>query len=105
MLFGPPDSHKRVEFNIARASTGPDGRFVLRNVPVGVYTLQGFGSPPPGYTGAGNLSAMPFGWTPLAIGDTDVDNVILNVTEGTSMRGRIAFDDEGPRDLRRIAFA
>ena len=68
---------------------------MLRNVPTGPYTLQGFGSPPPGYRGGGNLSSMPFGWTPLKIGDADLDNVILTVTDGTSLRGRITFDGEG----------
>jgi protocatechuate 3,4-dioxygenase beta subunit len=94
MLFGPPDSDKRMEFNIVRAATGPDGRFVLRNVPTGMYTLQGFGSSPPGYRGGGNLNSMPFGWAPLRVGDADLDNVVLTVTDGTSLRGRIAFDDE-----------
>jgi hypothetical protein len=95
MLFGPPDSEKRMEFNIARAATEADGRFVLRNVPVGIYTLQGFGSPPPGYRGPGNLNAMPFGWTPLRVGDAAVEDVILEVTEGTTLRGKIVFDDDG----------
>jgi len=76
-----------------RAATGPDGRFVLRNVPSGMYTLQGFGSPPPGYRGGGNLSSMPFGWAPVSVGDADLDNVIVKVSDGTSLRGRIAFDD------------
>jgi protocatechuate 3,4-dioxygenase beta subunit len=93
MLFGPPDADNRMEFNIVRAATGADGRFVLRNVPAGMYTLQGFGSPPPGYRGGGNLNSMPFGWAPLKIGDADLDNVILKVTDGTSLRGRITFDD------------
>jgi protocatechuate 3,4-dioxygenase beta subunit len=94
MLFGPPDSDKRMEFNIVRTATGADGRFVLRNVPAGMYTLQGFGSPSPGDRRGGPLNSLPFGWAPVSVGDADVDNVIVKVTDGTSLRGRIAFDDD-----------
>jgi len=95
LVLGPPDRLQRMDFNTARAVTAPDGKFVLRNVPTGMYTLQGFGVPPPGYQGPGNLAAMPFGWAALTVGDADVDAVVLKVSAGTSLRGRIAFDDDG----------
>jgi hypothetical protein len=94
LVLGPPDRQQRMDFNIARAVTTPDGRFVLRNVPTGMYTLQGFGPPPPGYQGPFNLGAMSFGWASLTVGDADLDGVILKVTTGTALRGRITFDDE-----------
>lgn len=94
IMLSTPDRLQRMDFNLARAATAPDGTFVLRNVPTGMYTLQGFGVPPPGYRGPFNLGAMPFGFTPLTVGDTDLDGVVLKVTSGTALRGRIAFDDE-----------
>lgn len=88
-----PDRLQRMDFLMARALTSPDGRFVLRNVPQGQYTLQGFGPPPSDYRGPGNLGAMTFGWLPMTVGDGDLDDVVLTVTGGTSLRGRIVLDD------------
>ena len=87
-----PDRLKRADFHLARGSTADDGRFALRNVPQGAYTMQGFGSPPAGYRGPMNLSAMPFGWTSLSVGDADLDGVVLKVTNGTTLRGHITLE-------------
>lgn len=100
-----PDHLKRADFNLARGSTAPDGKFVLRNVPKGSYTMQGFGPAPQDRGGiwreAGtgvslapmNLGAMSFGWLPLTVGDTDLDTVTLTVTNGTSLRGKVVLED------------
>jgi hypothetical protein len=100
-----PDNLKRADFNLARGTTALDGRFVLRNVPQGSYTMQGFGPATqdrggiwrdsgPGVSLAPmNLGAMSFGWLPLTVGDTDLDNVTLTVTNGTSLRGRVVLED------------
>jgi protocatechuate 3,4-dioxygenase beta subunit len=99
MLVGPPDKQQRMDFNIARAVTAPDGGFVLRNVPTGMYTLQGFGPPLPPAPGAPvertplNLGAMRFGALSLTVGDSDLDGVVLKVTSGTFLRGKIVMDD------------
>ena len=90
-----PDRLQRPDFNLARGGTAPDGRFTLRNVPQGQYTLQGFGAPPPGGRGPLNLGAMPFGWTSLSVGDADLEDVVLKVTTGTLLRGRIVLEDPG----------
>ncbi|HTM26699.1 MAG TPA: carboxypeptidase-like regulatory domain-containing protein [Vicinamibacterales bacterium] len=87
-----PDRLKRADFHLARGATADDGRFALRNVPQGTYTMQGFGSPPAGYRGPMNLNAMPFGWASLSVGDADVDGVVLKVTNGTTLRGRITLE-------------
>jgi hypothetical protein len=87
-----PDSLKRMDFHLARGLT-MDGAFVLRNVPQGRYTLQGFGRPPADYRGPMNLSAMPFGWTSITVGDADLEDVVLKVTNGTTLRGKIVSDD------------
>jgi 5-hydroxyisourate hydrolase-like protein (transthyretin family) len=87
-----PDRLKRMDFNLARTATTPDGRFVLRNVPQGSYTIQGFG-PLPADKGGMNLGGLPFGWAPLIVGDSDLDNVVLKVTDGTFLRGKIVLDE------------
>jgi hypothetical protein len=83
-----------MDFPIARGLTLPDGRFVLRNVPQGQYTLQGFGPPPADYRGPANFGTMSFGWRPIEVADADLDDVVLTVTGGTSLRGRIVLDDQ-----------
>jgi 5-hydroxyisourate hydrolase-like protein (transthyretin family) len=101
-----PDTLQRADFNLARGTTAPDGRFLLRNVPEGNYTLQGFGpsrqddrggtwrDTGPGVSLAPmNLGAQSFGWLSLTVGDTDLDDVTLIVTSGTSMRGKVVLDD------------
>ena len=96
-----PDRLKRADFNIARGATMTDGTFVLRNVPQGAYTLQGFAPPPPtGPAGrAMNLGAMPFGWLPIAVGDADLDGLVLKTSEGTTLRGRFVADDSSGSPL------
>jgi hypothetical protein len=89
----PPDRLKRMDFNLARGGTAPDGTFLLRNVPQGMYTMQGFAPPPPDYRGPGNLNAFPFGWLPVTVGDANVDGVVLKTTPGTALRGRIVLED------------
>jgi hypothetical protein len=92
MLF-TRDSLKRPEFHVARGGVEADGTFLLRNVPEGSYTLQGFGAPPADYKGPMNLGAMPFGWTAVTVGDADVDNVVLKVTNGATLRGKFILED------------
>lgn len=93
LTLATPDRLKRADFNLARAGTAADGTFVLRNVPQGSYTLQGFAPPPADYRGPMNLGAMSFGWAPVTVGDVDVDGVVLKTTAGTTLRGKIVFDD------------
>jgi hypothetical protein len=95
LSLNTPDRLKRMDFNFARAATAPDGTFVLRNVPQGLYTLQGFAPPPPGYKGPMNLGAMAFGSLPVAVGDADLDGVVLKAAPGTTLRGKIVLEDTG----------
>ena len=93
LSLSTPDHLQRMDFNFARASTAADGTFVLRNVPQGAYTLQGFAPPRPDYRGPMNLSAMAFGWLPITVGDADLDGVVLKTTAGTTLRGKIVLED------------
>lgn len=93
LWLAPPDRLRRMDFNLARAATAPDGTFVLRNVPQGQYTMQGFAPPPSDYRGPLNLGAMAFAWSPLTVGDADVDGLVLKATPGTTLRGTIELDD------------
>jgi 5-hydroxyisourate hydrolase-like protein (transthyretin family) len=83
------------DFVFARAAAGPDGAFTLRNVPPGQYTLQGYGRPPAG--GPQNLNAGPFGWLMVAVDGEDQAGLVLRVSPGTSLRGRIVLaESSGP---------
>lgn len=88
-----PDRLKRMDFNLARGGTAPDGTFLLRNVPQGQYTLQGFAPMPLDGRGPGNLGAASFGWLPIAVGDANLDGVVLKTVAGTAVRGTIVLDD------------
>ena len=97
LWLATPDRLKRMDFNLARGVTAPDGTFVLRNVPQGQYTLQGFAPPPPDYRGPFNLSAMEFGSQPLTVGDADLDGVALKTSPGATLRGKVVLDENaGP---------
>jgi len=94
-----PDRLQRMDFNLARGVTAPDGTFRLRHVPQGSYTLQGFAPPPPGYQGPGNLGAMSFGWLSITVGETDLEGVVLKTTAGRSLRGKFVMDDSAAAPL------
>jgi len=72
---------------LARLQSGPDGTFVIRNVPAGAYALQGFGRP----VGGGNLANAPFGALQLTV-DGDMPNLTLKIAPGTTLRGRILLE-------------
>lgn len=93
LMLSAPDRVQALDASVARTPTAADGTFVLRNVPQGQYTLQGFAPPPPGYRGPANLAAMPFGWLPVAVGDVGIDGLVLRTTPGTTLRGRIVTEE------------
>jgi hypothetical protein len=88
------------DFFITRTITRPDGSFVLRNVPPGPYTIQGFGRQT---AAAGNLGASEFGSLGVTVDGEDHDNLVLSVKKGASLRGRIVAREPGaafnPRNL------
>lgn len=75
---------------MARLQSGPDGSFVIRNVPAGSYALQGFGRQ---VASGGSLSSSAFGALQLTV-DGDQPNLTLRITPGATLRGRILL--EGP---------
>lgn len=108
LLLSSADIPGVSDFFVTRVQGHPDGTFTLRNVPPGRFTLQGFGRPPAG--GPLNLGAAPFGWLPLMVEGSDVDGLLLRITTGTSLRGRIVADDPSapppdPKSVHVSAFA
>jgi 5-hydroxyisourate hydrolase-like protein (transthyretin family) len=100
LWLATPDRLRRMDFNLARGRAAPDGTFLLRNVPSGSYTLQGFGAPvPPAVHKPGaqhgplNYGALRFGWLPIDLGDADLDGVVLKVSDGRLLTGQIVLED------------
>lgn len=83
---------------MARQQSGPDGKFVIRNVPAGSYALQGFGRP----TGTSTSPGMaPFGALQLTV-DGDMPNLALKIAPGATLRGRILLEGATPPAQARV---
>lgn len=89
LLIAPSDQAGTTGFMIVRAVAGPDGRFTFRNVPPGRYTIQAFGPLP---TGA--LGRAPFGWLTIAVDGEPIQDLVVKVTPGASLRGRITLEGD-----------
>lgn len=85
------------DFIFWRGLTDGDGSFMLRNVPPGSYTLQGFGRP---VAKAGNLGAFEFGWLGVTVDGVDRRDLVLSVRKGPSLRGRIVLEEVGGPPLK-----
>jgi protocatechuate 3,4-dioxygenase beta subunit len=89
-----PDRLRRPDIQRALKFTADDGQFIFRNVPPGAYMLKGNG---PAVPGGGrndwNPSIRPFGSLPVTVGDSDLDGLVLKVTDGTTLRGRITLEE------------
>lgn len=108
LLLATADRSGISDFFVTRAQGNLDGTFVLRNVPPGLFTLQGFGRPPA--EGPGNLAAAPFGSLPLIVAGVDQADLVLRITTGPSLRGRIVSEDPAvpladPTSVRVSSFA
>ncbi len=68
------------------SATGPNGQFVLTNIPAGMLTLLVGASPSP--ASAGTL----WGTARMAVGDRDVSNVMITMQPGATVSGEIRFD-------------
>jgi Carboxypeptidase regulatory-like domain len=91
VLIAPRDSEHTPAFTVARGGTDASGRFEFRGVPNGLYTIQAFG---PSRTGA--LGQAPFGARPVTVKDEDQDDLVVTITPGASLRGRVTFDGDAP---------
>jgi protocatechuate 3,4-dioxygenase beta subunit len=105
----PPDSLQHLDFNLATSDTASDGSFLIEHVVAGSYTMQGFGAHRDDSRPVAILGEFLFGWLPITVGDSDLENVILRVKRGMSLRGQIVVDDTSisppaPEQVRVTAF-
>lgn len=68
-----------------RATSGPDGAFVFRNIPYGSYVIQ-----------SGN-NASNFGSVVVTVDRPAVSELTLSITSGATLRGRIAWEGDAPK--------
>lgn len=87
-MFMAHDSTGASALAIVRGLADGDGRFALRNVPAGRYTIQAFGRP----EGGGNLGKAPFGWLTVSVADRDVSDLEVRIVPGTKAAGRIVLE-------------
>ena len=83
-----PDHLKRMDAHVARTMI-LQGSFSIRNVPQGQYTAHAFDEA----RGGTFLGAVPFGSMSLTVGDSDLADVVLTVTAGSRLRGRVVLED------------
>jgi len=99
-------------FDVSRitATVAADGRFVFAATPPGKYVLSGYRHfPPPTEVSLAGGNPLFFAgdevvrdpdemWIemPLAVGDADIDNLVVTLSPGTPITGRIVVDDDRP---------
>ena len=90
VMLMPSDRQRTQALVIGRVASDGAGRFRLRNVPSGSFTIQAFGRP----EGGGNLGRAPFGWLPVLVAGENVEHLEVRVTPGAVVRGRIVFEGD-----------
>jgi hypothetical protein len=97
------------------ATVARDGTFVFAATPAGKYVLTGYRRRPPltDVTLAGGTPSVAWDdvimnddedmWAemPLGIGDGDIDNLVVTLTPGTPLTGRVAIEDDASAGPRR----
>jgi protocatechuate 3,4-dioxygenase beta subunit len=92
LMVSGRDALGSIAFMATRALAGKDGRFTLRGVPPGSYTIQAWGRP---IGQGGNLNSAEFGSLPLTVTSTDVVGLVVRTSRNAAARGRVVFED-GP---------
>jgi hypothetical protein len=88
------------------ATVFSDGAFQYRNIPAGEYILE------PSYvrlrvstpTGTFNIKTVWFGQTKVIVGDRSIENLILPLKKGLTLKGNIVFEEPAPqnRNLEKL---
>jgi len=68
-----------------RGSSAPDGTFVFRNIPYGTYAIQS------------GTNATNFGSLVVTVDRPAVSDLMLPITGGATLRGKIAWEGDAPR--------
>jgi len=90
VLVPTTDGDVRAEI-LAKGQSGPDGTFVLRDVPAGDYALQAFGRT---LTGT-NQAAATFGSLQVTVGG-NLSNLVVKTSPAVTLRGRVIFEGPAP---------
>ncbi len=92
LMLAERDSLGSIAFLVMRALASKEGRFTLRAVSPGSYTIQAWGKP---IGQGGNLNSAEFGWLPVTVGGADATGLVVRTSRNAAARGRVVFED-GP---------
>ena len=83
----------------AGSPVAPDGTFTIKHVAPGDYTLQVRGA-----VEIGGVSVQEAASAPVVVGDSDVENVVLQTSSGWSISGQFTTDTGAPPNAPRDRF-
>jgi len=91
LMLMPSETTGSALMAIVRSAADANGRFIFRNVPPGIYTIQAYGAP---VGSGGNLGAMAFGYQTFTVDGRDLDSLTVTVPAPRTVRGHITFDGD-----------
>ncbi len=89
-----PTSSTTVDLFRTQRRADPDGRFVIPGVPPGKYTVFAQAAIPP--RAVGERMTMLWAFTDIVVDGEDVGNVVLTLSPGLTLSGRVAFEGTQP---------
>jgi hypothetical protein len=92
-------STQGIGMNVAfGGQTGPDGSFVMQNVPPGEYLLEvrPMGRPMPMMAGSAQQTDAEFASVPVAVSGQNISGLVITTGVGATVSGRVIFDTTNP---------